>query len=176
MLVPVREYASATEMLHNLMEIRNGFRTYRPPPLPPIPDSCPEPEPPHAVAPVIFHMTADMATPPELMPKTVIWRRYTVRDILNVVCDIWGVELIDLISARRTHDVMRPRKAAYALACKFTAKSLPEIGRHMGGRDHTSVLNGKNKMRPLMDRLRERMPPDASLRQWAEELRREMGP
>lgn len=175
MLVPVREYASATEMRQNLMAIRNGFRAYQPPPLPPVPDACPEPESAHKPAPVIFHMTADMATPPELMPA-VAWRRCTVRDVLNVVCDIWSVDLIDLISARRTHDVMRPRKAAYALVCKFTTKSLPEIGRHMGGRDHTSVLSGKNKMRPLMDRLRERLPPDAGIRQWAEELRREMMP
>ncbi len=170
MLVPVREYASASEMLHNLMAIRSAFRSYQPPPKPEIHPE-PEPEPP-----IIFHMTADMATPPDLMPERAVWQRHTVRDVLNVVCDIWGVDLVDLVSQRRTWDVMRPRQIAYALACQFTAKSLPEIARHVGGRDHSTILHGRNKMRPLMDAVRARIPRDAGLRQWAEELRREMRP
>ena len=170
MLVPVREYASASEMLRNLMEIRSAFRSYRPPPAPevqPKPEPEPEPEPP-----TIFYMTADMATPPDLMPEPVV-HRYTVRDVLQAVCDVWKVEMVELISARRTFDVMWPRKAAYAMACKFTLQSLPEIGRRMGGRDHTTVLSGKNRIQPLMDRVRDKVLPNSSLRQWAETLRLE---
>jgi len=170
MLVPVREYASASEMLQALMAIRRTFRSRRPP----VPVTLTDPA---SLAPkpesVLFFMTADMATPPDLMPEPPIWRRHTVRDVLNVVCDVWGVDLVDVVSARRTFDVMRPRQAAYALACKFTTKTLPEIARLMGGRDHSTILHGRNKMRPLMDRVRDKIRPDATLRQWAETLRLE---
>jgi hypothetical protein len=160
-------------MLQSLMAIRRTFRSYRPPPPAVLPE--PEPKPAQEVtqAPVLFYMTADMATPPDLMPVSVV-HRYTVREVLQVVCDVWEVEMVELISARRSLDVMWPRKAAYALACKFTLRSLPEIGRHVGGRDHATVLSGKNRMQPLMDRVRDKIRPDASLRQWAETLRIEV--
>jgi hypothetical protein len=160
-------------MLRNLMAIRIAFRCYQPPPKP---DIQPEPEPASEPEPIRFYMTADMATPPDLMPEPAVHRRHTVRDVLNVVCDVWGVDLIDVVSQRRTLDVLRPRQAAYALACKFTTKSLPEIARLIGGRDHSSILHGRNKMRPLMVAVGEKIPRDAGLRQWAEELRREMNP
>ena len=158
MLVPVREYASAAEMRQNLMAIRNALRCCVPLrvfPQHPVKPCQPPPEihpPPKPAAPKpwrdYFCMTADMATPPDMMP--VVWRPHTVRDVLNVVCDVWRVGLVDLVSQRRTSNLIRPRHAAYALACKFTAKSLPEIGRHIGGRDHTTIISGRNKMAPFM--------------------------
>lgn len=167
MLVPVREYATAAEMIASITAIRNGFRTWQPPTPPPVAkpsESQVRPDP------IIFLMTADMATPPDI----IVMRRVTVTEILRAVSDVWGVRVIDIISQRRTHNVMRPRQAVYALSCELTVLSLPQIGRAIGGRDHTTVLHGKNKMRGAMDAVRSRMPADASVRQWAEEVKREM--
>jgi len=50
--------------------------------------------------------------------------------------------LSDLLSARRTRSLARPRQVAMALAKELTEHSLPEIGEAFGGRDHTTVLHG----------------------------------
>lgn len=69
-----------------------------------------------------------------------------VRNVVRVVAAHYGISEIDIISARRTKEVMRPRHVAYYLARTLTTLSLPEIGRRMGGKDHTSVLHGVAKM------------------------------
>lgn len=64
-----------------------------------------------------------------------------IRDIQWAVADYYKVDATDLLSARRTWDLVRPRQVAYYLCKKLTLKSLPEIGRKFG-RDHTTILYG----------------------------------
>lgn len=66
----------------------------------------------------------------------------TVRRILDVTAAHFAVSRADLVSQRRDARVIRPRQIAMWLAKGMTPKSLPEIGRHIGGRDHTTVLHG----------------------------------
>ena len=56
----------------------------------------------------------------------------------------------DLLSSRRTANVVRPRQVAMYLAKTLTLRSLPEIGRRFGGRDHTTVLHAVRKIENLV--------------------------
>lgn len=69
-----------------------------------------------------------------------------VQEIIKVVAKHYGVSMMDLLSARRTKDVVRVRHIAMYLAKNLTLRSLPEIGRQMGGRDHTTILHGVRKV------------------------------
>jgi chromosomal replication initiator protein len=59
------------------------------------------------------------------------------------------VSRADLLSSRRTANVVRPRQVAMYLAKILTLRSLPEIGRRFGGRDHTTVLHAVRKIETL---------------------------
>jgi chromosomal replication initiator protein len=59
------------------------------------------------------------------------------------------VSRADLLSSRRTANVVRPRQVAMYLAKVLTLRSLPEIGRRFGGRDHTTVLHAVRKIENL---------------------------
>lgn len=69
-----------------------------------------------------------------------------INDIKRAACRYFGVSAVDLDSARRTLKVVHPRQVAMYLARTLTGKSLPEIGRRFGGRDHTTVLHGVRKI------------------------------
>jgi chromosomal replication initiator protein len=73
-------------------------------------------------------------------------RRIRVEDILRIVAKHFGVTRSDLLSSRRTANVVRPRQIAMYLAKTLTLRSLPEIGRRFGGRDHTTVLHAVRKI------------------------------
>jgi len=73
--------------------------------------------------------------------------RPQVRDIQKAVCKHYGVTLPDLLSPRRTANIVKPRQVAMFLCKELTIRSLPEIGRRFGGRDHTTVLHAVQKMR-----------------------------
>jgi chromosomal replication initiator protein len=77
-------------------------------------------------------------------------RRIRVEDILRVVSKHYGVSRADLLSSRRTANVVRPRQIAMYLAKTLTLRSLPEIGRRFGGRDHTTVLHAVRKIEGLV--------------------------
>lgn len=64
-----------------------------------------------------------------------------VTEIMEVVCEFYGVDMNDMTSARRTAIIVKPRQVAMYLAKVMTGRSLPEIGRRFGGRDHTTVLH-----------------------------------
>lgn len=64
----------------------------------------------------------------------------TVATIQSVVADFYGLTRLELISDRRAREVARPRQVGMWLAKKLTTRSLPDIGRRFGGRDHTTVL------------------------------------
>jgi chromosomal replication initiator protein len=77
-------------------------------------------------------------------------RRIRVEDILRIVAKHYGVSRADLLSSRRTANVVRPRQIAMYLAKTLTLRSLPEIGRRFGGRDHTTVLHAVRKIAGLV--------------------------
>ena len=73
-----------------------------------------------------------------------------VENILRAVCNHFMLERADLVSARRTGHLLLPRHIAFYLAKTLTLRSLPEIGRRMGDRDHTTVLHGARKIARLL--------------------------
>ena len=78
-------------------------------------------------------------------------KRVKVEDILRVVSRHYGVSRGDLLSQRRHRSVVWPRQIGMYLAKQLTARSLPEIGRRFGGRDHTTVLHAIRKIDKLLD-------------------------
>ena len=62
---------------------------------------------------------------------------------------IFNVSRADILSSRRTANVVRPRQIAMYLSKMMTLRSLPEIGRRFGGRDHTTVLHAVRKIEAL---------------------------
>ena len=75
----------------------------------------------------------------------------TIDNIQRTVADYYKLRVSDLTSARRTRTVARPRQIAMALAKELTSHSLPEIGHHFGGRDHTTVLHACRKTAELRE-------------------------
>ena len=92
-------------------------------------------------------------------------RRVKIDDILRVVMKHFGVNRGDLLSSRRNRSIVRPRQIGMWLAKSLTARSLPEIGRRFGGRDHTTVLHAIRKIKSLL-------ADDPSLREEVEVLKR----
>lgn len=77
-------------------------------------------------------------------------RRVRIEDILKLVSRHFKVARNDILSSRRSRDVVRPRQIAMYLAKSLTSRSLPEIGRRFGGRDHTTVLHSVRKIEQMM--------------------------
>jgi len=78
-------------------------------------------------------------------------RRITIDEIQRKVAEHYNLRLTDMHSARRARNVARPRQVAMYLAKQLTARSLPEIGRKFGGRDHTTVMHAVRKVEELID-------------------------
>ncbi|MGA0602943.1 chromosomal replication initiator protein DnaA [Caulobacter sp. KR2-114] len=76
-------------------------------------------------------------------------RRVTVDDIQKATAEHFSLKQADLISERRNRSVARPRQAAMWLAKQLTTRSLPDIGRRFGGRDHTTVLHAVRRIEEL---------------------------
>jgi len=72
--------------------------------------------------------------------------RIKIDDILKIVGRHYNVARTDLLSPRRARIVVMPRQIGMYLAKKLTARSLPEIGRRFGGRDHSTVLHAVRKI------------------------------
>ncbi len=76
-------------------------------------------------------------------------RRITIEEIQKRVAEHFNIRLADMHSARRARAVARPRQVAMYLAKQLTSRSLPEIGRKFGGRDHTTVMHAVKKVEEL---------------------------
>lgn len=74
----------------------------------------------------------------------------TIENIQKTVAEYYKVKVADLLSKRRSRSIARPRQMAMALAKELTNHSLPEIGDHFGGRDHTTVLHACRKVKELI--------------------------
>lgn len=67
-------------------------------------------------------------------------------EIVDCVCDYYKVSRHDLMSARRTAELVMPRQIICYLGRHLTGMSFPQMGRRLGGRDHTTALHGANKV------------------------------
>ncbi len=76
-------------------------------------------------------------------------RRVTIEEIQKRVAEHYSIRLADMHSPRRARAVARPRQVAMYLAKHLTSRSLPEIGRKFGGRDHTTVMHAVRKIEEL---------------------------
>jgi chromosomal replication initiator protein len=94
-------------------------------------------------------------------------KRIKIEDIQRVVARQYNVSRSDLLSSRRTANVVRPRQVAMYLAKTLTLRSLPEIGRRFGGRDHTTVLHAVRKIEALVAK-------DVALSEEVESLKRQL--
>jgi chromosomal replication initiator protein len=94
-------------------------------------------------------------------------RRVKIEDIQRIVARQYNVSRADLLSSRRTANVVRPRQVAMYLAKTLTLRSLPEIGRRFGGRDHTTVLHAVRKIENLVN-------TDGALAEEIETLKRQL--
>lgn len=75
----------------------------------------------------------------------------TIDNIQKTVAEYYKIRVSDLLSARRSRSITRPRQMAMSLAKELTNHSLPEIGDAFGGRDHTTVLHACRKMISLRE-------------------------
>jgi chromosomal replication initiator protein len=94
-------------------------------------------------------------------------KRIKIEEIQRIVARQYNVSRADLLSSRRTANVVRPRQVAMYLAKQLTLRSLPEIGRRFGGRDHTTVLHAVRKIENLVNN-------DTSLAEEIEILKRQL--
>ena len=79
-------------------------------------------------------------------------RKVTIEEIIRKVADHYNLRMSDMISARRSRTISRPRQLAMFLSKNLTSKSLPEIGRRFGGRDHTTVIHAVKKIEELKNK------------------------
>ncbi|MGL4279058.1 MAG: chromosomal replication initiator protein DnaA [Albidovulum sp.] len=76
-------------------------------------------------------------------------RKVTIEEIQRKVSEHYNIRLADMVSAKRVRTIARPRQVAMYLAKTLTTKSLPDIGRRFGGRDHTTIMHGIRKIEEL---------------------------
>lgn len=77
-------------------------------------------------------------------------RKLTIDRIMRKVCDFYGISVTDLLSPKRSYDIARPRQVVMYLAKNLTQRSYPEIGKRLGGRDHTTIIHGVRKIEELL--------------------------
>jgi chromosomal replication initiator protein len=78
-------------------------------------------------------------------------RRISIEEIQKKVAEHFNIKLAEMSSARRSRQVARPRQVAMYLAKQLTSRSLPEIGRKFGGRDHTTVMHAVKKVEEIRE-------------------------
>ncbi len=76
-------------------------------------------------------------------------RKLSIEEIQRKVAEHYNVRLSDLIGPKRLRTIARPRQVAMYLSKQLTSRSLPEIGRRFGGRDHTTIMHGVRKIEEL---------------------------
>lgn len=153
--IPVREYTSADEMRRHAAEVRARlFAPRRLPTVVEVPEaesveSAAEPE--QAPAPKawskpqveqVCFVAPEAVTPKGYHNSTL----HPVRRMMSMVGFITGVLQIEIRSQRRTGDVVKARQILFYICKTYTLHSLPEIGRRVGGKDHTTVLHGVRRV------------------------------
>lgn len=120
------------------------------------PDAMAAPQPDHtggarqserAVTPLLLFALFQLARDDDrVLPR----QNPFIADIQKAVARHFSITRHDLISQRRTADLVRPRQIAAYLAKELTPHSLPEIGRRFGNRDHTTILYAVRKIKRLL--------------------------
>jgi len=77
-------------------------------------------------------------------------RKLTIEEIQRKVAEHYNIRLADMIGPKRLRTIARPRQVAMYLSKQLTPRSLPEIGRRFGGRDHTTIMHGVKRIEELM--------------------------
>ncbi len=95
------------------------------------------------------HITLDVAQDCLADVLRASERKITVEEIQRRVAEHYNIRLSDMIGPKRLRTYARPRQIAMYLAKQLTSRSLPEIGRRFGGRDHTTVLHGVKRVEEL---------------------------
>lgn len=138
--------------------VRARLRPAPIPPPPPLPQAIPEIKPkPRVVYLVVTIYDDDYAdmlngwTGDLVERATPKSRRASIEDIQRLVARHYKIGRRDLLSFRRTADIVRPRQIAMYLARILTLRSLPEIARMFSNRDHTTVLNAVKKVERRMN-------------------------
>jgi hypothetical protein len=140
---------------HRARQLRMGFVPPRPAPTPTEPVAVPPPPPLPRVIPadrisaarddiLAKHAAVLTQTERSLSSAAIIERvrkRIYVRDIQEIVCAFYGIDVAVMLSPRRPRRFARPRQIAMFLARELTPRSYPDIGSYFGGRDHTTVLH-----------------------------------
>lgn len=107
---------------------------------------APEPEP----EPVVSHKHKEpwfsIVSVTKLTPRGAP----SIRSIQRAACDAYDVKMNDLLSARRTWNVVLPRQVSMYLAKELTLLSYPQIGRATGGRDHSTSIHAHRKIERLL--------------------------
>lgn len=78
-------------------------------------------------------------------------RRITVQLVLKVVARRYNVTVQQLLVPTRRQPTCRQRQIAMFLACELTPNSLPDIGQRFGGKDHTTIMHGRNRITDLLN-------------------------
>lgn len=100
---------------------------------------------------------------PNMEPKG---EKVQIRAIMRIVAHVYGLTVNDVLSHRRMAELVLPRQEAMWLARKYTLHSLPQIGRHFAGRDHTTVLHAIRKFDRLIAEGRYTPHADAWIAGW----------
>lgn len=95
--------------------------------------------------PITLEMTSDVLQ--DLLRAND--RKVSIEEIQHHVAEYYNLRLSELLSPRRARNIARPRQVAMFLAKQMTTRSLPEIGRKFGGRDHTTVIHAVRKITEL---------------------------
>ncbi len=80
----------------------------------------------------------------------IVPEKVSIDLIMRMVGRFYGVSKLDIVSSRRTANIVKPRQVSMYLAKQLTPRSLPDIGRRMGNRDHTTILHGMRKIERLL--------------------------
>lgn len=105
---------------------------------------------PVVVRPDPIRVTARFGNAMITSQAIVSWGKFngpSIANIIGAVCKYFNVEKIDLVSDRRSKDLVRARQVAMYLSRKLTTASYPTIGNKLGGRDHTTVMHGTERIR-----------------------------
>lgn len=191
-MIPVRDLTTADEVIANIKRLRGVFYPSRPMALAQVNMASEKADDEGIVA---IETTVEplgscgnsaesgattevVATPPStddlvagfrLVFSTAVTPRVSMQAILERICYRFHVSMNDIRSSRKSQDVTHPRFAFYWVAREMTGQSLPAIGRFLGGRDHTTVLNGIRRCEQLMVRNPEFKIAVVQVRNWIEE-------
>lgn len=161
--IPVREYTSALQMQRDAAALRARMFAQ------PVKLALVEPEPtPEPEIEQECFISPEAEIPEDCEKFTV----HPLRRLTTVVASATGVSYTDLRSHRRLTKFVKARQILFYIAKNTTHHSLPEIGRRLGGKDHTTVLHAVRKVQAIVDRLNIELPetaPEIAAVLWAAE-------